>query len=150
MRGNRSYLILIQVRFKLEAKFDNLPFWNELIGCPRNLLGKSPLLYKKQKSLMPWIVLFSDWNYFLLTRQVSARANQHKAEIFSILLMRLQKQSKLFNNFHGSEWELLNFRLILYVPVVVTELRNEGFQIKFDCGWRFFDKILMLLWLFEV
>ena len=34
-RGNR---ILIQVHFEWEAKFDNLPFPNELIGCPRNLL----------------------------------------------------------------------------------------------------------------
>ena len=38
MRGNRSYLILIQVLFKLEANFENLPFSNKLIGCPRNLL----------------------------------------------------------------------------------------------------------------
>ena len=48
--------------------------------------------------------------------------------------MQLQKQSKLFSHFQGSQGELLNFHIIRYAPVVVTELRNEGFQIKFDCN----------------
>ena len=114
------------------------------------------LLYKKQKSLMPWIVLFSDWNYFHLNGQVSPRANQHiiliclknkdKAEISSLLLMKWQERSNVLNYFQGSEWELPNFYSVWYAPVILTKLRNERFQIKFDCGLRFFDKILMLLW----
>ena len=47
--------------------------------------------------------------------------------------MQLQKQSKLFNDFKDSEGELLNFHIISYASVIATELRNEGFQIKFDC-----------------
>ena len=46
--------------------------------------------------------------------------------------MQLQKQSKVVNYFQGSEWELHNFHSIWYAPVVVTELRNEGFEIKLD------------------
>ena len=64
--------------------------------------------------------------------------------------MQLQKQSKLFNDFQDSEGELLNFHIISYASVIATELRNEGFQIKFDCDYRLFDKILSLLWLLEV
>ena len=41
----------------------------------------SRLLYKKQKCLMPWIVLFSNWSYFPLTRQVAPRANQDNTYI---------------------------------------------------------------------
>ena len=92
MRWNRSYLILIQVHFESEAKFNNFPFSNELIGCPRNLLeiGK----------------FFALWGYHFIEcfRWNKNPLNEtHFSSIFPFYLSWKQQKLGVYNNDSGNE-----------------------------------------------
>ena len=87
----------------------------------------------KQRSLMP---LFSNRNYFPLTRQVSAHANQHKIFLMSwkqwqswnflYFASTFSKTGQTFQSFWGQCF-------------IAAELRNVGFKHRFCRRWGVFQ-----------
>ena len=108
----------------------------------------------KQRSLMP---LFSNRNYFPLTRQVSAHANQHKIFLMSwkqwqswnflYFASTISKTGQTFQSFWG-QWRRTGgwrggggWGVHPYCSrFIAAELRNVGFKHKFCRRWGVFQQ----------